>query len=383
MSQAEDDVALTLVHTADWHLGKKFPGFSPEQAKRLMRARLEVLERIFGLAEARQADAVLCAGDLFDVPMPGEEWWQGLLETLKKQQSTRDIFLLPGNHDALIDGSVWDPKACRFRAELPPHVKVVDKKNATYPLKGGATLIASPCFSVSGQEDLALALPDRAPGDEGIRIGMVHGSTFDMPGHQVPFPIAKDAAERRGLDYLAIGDTHAFREVPPDARIKTVYPSSPEPGTFDEQDAGYVALVLVKRNRSVRLEKERVAAWTWRDKLVTSLEELEAVAALPDLRKMVLRLRFDARLTPAEMETAEALLSALEGDAARPGKVGILQVDKSGLVLDPRDLATVFADAPEEVQATVRLLEAKVGTQEGAVALRAIQLLYQMMRRAS
>jgi DNA repair exonuclease SbcCD nuclease subunit len=382
MRLAEDDVALTLVHTADWHLGKKFPGFSPEHAQKLMRARLEVLDKIFGLAEAHQADAVLCAGDLFDVPRPEDEWWQGLLEKLKKQDPRRPIYLMPGNHDALIDGSVWDPKACKFRAELPAHVFVVDQKNARYPLKDGATLVASPCFSVSGQEDLALALPPREPADEGIRIGMVHGSTFDMPELQAPFPIAKDAAERQGFDYLAIGDTHAFREVPPNARIPTVYPSSPEPGTFAETEAGYVALVFVKRNRSVRLEKVRVAEWTWREEVVRSLEDLERVVARPDLRKLVLRVRLQARLTATEMARAEALLEQLAGTVAVPGKVGILQLDRSGLELELRDLEDVFAAAPDGVRATARALQAKVDSQEGEVARRAIYLLQRMMRSA-
>ena len=66
----ENDVALTLLHTADWHLGRRFPAFDPEQELRLTRARLEVVGRILDLAHSRAVDAVLCAGDLFDQPAP-------------------------------------------------------------------------------------------------------------------------------------------------------------------------------------------------------------------------------------------------------------------------------------------------------------------------
>jgi hypothetical protein len=51
----EDDVALTLVHTADWHLGMRFRGFSDEQELELMRARLDVVEQIFGVADRHRA----------------------------------------------------------------------------------------------------------------------------------------------------------------------------------------------------------------------------------------------------------------------------------------------------------------------------------------
>ena len=40
--------------------------------------------------------------------------------------------------------------------------------------------------------------------DDKIRIGLVHGSTFDAVDCQTNFPIAKDAAALRGFDYLAI-----------------------------------------------------------------------------------------------------------------------------------------------------------------------------------
>src|SRR5687767_14581486 len=74
----EDDVALTIVHTADWHLGKTFPGFSQADQETLSRARLSVIDRILAVAENRQADAILCAGDLFDDATPAEIWWRPL-----------------------------------------------------------------------------------------------------------------------------------------------------------------------------------------------------------------------------------------------------------------------------------------------------------------
>ena len=48
----EKDVALKILHTADWHLGRRFPSFSEEDEAKLTRARIEAVDRLFGLAES-------------------------------------------------------------------------------------------------------------------------------------------------------------------------------------------------------------------------------------------------------------------------------------------------------------------------------------------
>ena len=45
-----EDVVLRLLHTADWHLGRRFPSFPEEAQKKLSRARMEVISRILDVA---------------------------------------------------------------------------------------------------------------------------------------------------------------------------------------------------------------------------------------------------------------------------------------------------------------------------------------------
>ena len=59
-----------------------------------------------------------------------------------------------------------------------------------------------------------------------VRIGCVHGCTFDMDGYETNFPICRDAYVQRGLDYLAIGDPHSFRHVTATSSVPTVYPGA-------------------------------------------------------------------------------------------------------------------------------------------------------------
>jgi DNA repair exonuclease SbcCD nuclease subunit len=381
--EEDGDVALKLLHTADWHLGMRFPSFSEEDQLTLMRARMDVLDRIFGVAEANAVDAVLCAGDLFDDPLPDEVWWRGLCDKLHARAwAGRPVFLLPGNHDPLHPRSVYHPDHA-FRRALPNWVHVVDSDDFTHALHEGAVLHAVPCRNFAGQSDLWKLLPARQDGDERIRVGMVHGQTVDIPGFQTNFPIAHDAAAQRGLDYLAIGDTHAFREVPPGARFPMVYPSAPEQTKFGEQDVGYVALVFFPRGRRrPMIRREKVGRWSWVERTCTSLDDLRTLATSEDLRRMVLRLRLELRVDPEGYAEVERLLRVLAGTDATHGRVGVMQIERAGLELDTKDIEAAFEDLPEVLQATVARLRAAEDAARREVAQRALYHLYQLVREA-
>ena len=152
-------MALKILHTADWHLGRRFPSLSEQDEVKLTRARIEAVDRLLGLAESFSVNAVLCAGDLFDEPTPAETWWRGLLRLFERRNWTdRPVFLLPGNHDPLEPNSVWDASH-PFRRALPPWVHVVDSDNYQFPLSDEAVVYGAPCRSQAGADDLALRLP--------------------------------------------------------------------------------------------------------------------------------------------------------------------------------------------------------------------------------
>lgn len=355
----DEDIVLKLLHTADWHLGMTFGRFREEHQKKLTRARLEVVDRILHMADHFKVDAVLCAGDLFDVPDPTREWWDGLLKTLHKRAGwTRPVFLLPGNHDPLTPTSVYSDDH-PFRRGLPGFVHVVDRDDFTYELGPDAVLHAIPCRSRAGQSDPTEKIPERAPGDQRIRIGLAHGTTFELDGQQMNFPIRRDAARLRGLDYLAVGDTHSFREVQTGPLHPTLYPSAPEPTRFGEDDSGFVAVVYFPRARGVRLrvEKQRVARWTWRSVTCRSLDELRALKA-EDLVQTVLELTLALTVSLPEHEEVEAIVAELDGTAAAIGRAGVLVVDQAGLQLQASG-AAFPTDLPDVLKTVVTQLEAQ------------------------
>src|ERR1700684_3299483 len=116
------DVVLKLLHTADWHLGRRFPTFPEEGQKKLSRARMDVVARILEVARRNTVNAVLCVGDIFDDSDPSPDFWEGLARTFRNHAGQHPpLFLIPGNHDPLTPESVWAPGHA-FRARLPEWV---------------------------------------------------------------------------------------------------------------------------------------------------------------------------------------------------------------------------------------------------------------------
>ncbi len=379
---AKDDIMLKLLHTADWHLGRRFRNFSEEGALKLSRARLEVLDRILLAADRYAVDAVLCAGDLFDEPHPASEWWEQCAARLAKNGSSkRPVFLLPGNHDPLTADSVW-ASGHKFRSLLPEWVHVVDRDNFEHELANGAVLYAVPCMSKAGQRDPTESIPQRAAGDNRIRVGMVHGSTFDAKDWQTNFPIHADAVLARGLDYLALGDTHGFRFVPPNRQHPpTIYPGAPEATAFDETDPGFVAVVFINRQRVATVRQESVARWTWEETTVTTLAELRNLVHRPDLSDRVLRLHVNMKVSAPEYDEAETLLDELQGTAARHARVGVLELDRQGLELETSTVDQYCEELPDVLRSAVsRLKTAAEIPAQRLVAERALFHLYRSSR---
>ena len=87
---------MKLLHTSDWHLGKRledFPRIEEQQA---------VLQEICELAEREQVDAVLVAGDLFDNFNPPTDAVDLFYKTLKRltNNGRRPVIAIAGNHDS-------------------------------------------------------------------------------------------------------------------------------------------------------------------------------------------------------------------------------------------------------------------------------------------
>ncbi|MFD2202218.1 metallophosphoesterase family protein [Shivajiella indica] len=98
---------MKILHTADWHLGKRLQEYSrlEEQHK--------VLQEIIDIADKEQVDLILLAGDIFDSFNPNHEAVELLYKTLKRLSNNgkRPIIAISGNHDSTQFIEAPDPLA--------------------------------------------------------------------------------------------------------------------------------------------------------------------------------------------------------------------------------------------------------------------------------
>lgn len=87
---------MRILHTADWHLGKKLDFFSRIEEQK------EVMAEICQIADQEDVDLVVVAGDLFDTFNPTVEATELLYKTLKKltNNGKRPVIAIAGNHDS-------------------------------------------------------------------------------------------------------------------------------------------------------------------------------------------------------------------------------------------------------------------------------------------
>lgn len=87
---------MKILHTADWHLGKRLDYISRLDEQK------EVLAEICLIADEQQVDLVIVAGDLFDAFNPSVEATELLYQTLKRltKDGTRPVLAIAGNHDS-------------------------------------------------------------------------------------------------------------------------------------------------------------------------------------------------------------------------------------------------------------------------------------------
>jgi DNA repair exonuclease SbcCD nuclease subunit len=282
-------MTVRFVHAADLQLGKVCSTIAGDAGAVLRRARFEAARALVELAEARRADFVVVAGDVFDHEDPRSETVRQAFDALR---GPIPVYLLPGNHDPCSLVSVY--RTPLWAEERPENVHVLATTAPVEPAPG-AVLLPCPLASKHVFHDPTRHLEAGFGPSAAIRIGVAHGPVDtvhrrgDRPAANV---IPADRAARGALDYLALGDLHSLRTV--DAR--TWYPGTPEPCRFTEDKPGHVLVVDIAAKGAIpEVEPVHLARTTWSswreaihtaedvDGLAAKLEALEPASTLLEL----------------------------------------------------------------------------------------------------
>ena len=126
---------IRILHTGDLHLDSPFRGLTPEKARLRREEQRSLLQRIAVLAQEREVDVVLIAGDLFDGDSVYYETTRMLADSFAAMPA--QIFIAPGNHDPFSEFSPyasvrWPENVHIFRSEYFQRVELPEKNAVIY-----------------------------------------------------------------------------------------------------------------------------------------------------------------------------------------------------------------------------------------------------------
>ncbi len=365
-----------FLHTSDWQIGMKAVN-AGRQGDRVRAERLRAAERVVEIAHREGVGVILITGDIFEDNAVDRVLVRQVGDILKAFRG--EVFLLPGNHDPYVPGSVWGHPVWE---ESPSLRVLVDREPVSVD---GATLYPCPLLEkYSLRSPLTGVLAQEAAG---ICVGLVHGNVSGLEAGDVDFPIPRDAAARHGLDYVALGHWHSYARFEVEGACRMAYCGTHETTKFGERDSGNVVLVEIAERGSVpELKPIRSGGLRWLDWEVSvgSKEDLKALRQRLDgeaePQDCLLRLRVSGCLPSDGFEA----LQEIEEVLAAQYLVGAL--DRSQLRASPEESAWVDALPEGPFQAVGRhLLEAMASAQdhrETQVTKEALLTLFELQEKA-
>ncbi len=311
------NIHMKILHTADWHLGKKL-----ESINRLEEQR-QVLQEITEIADAEDVDAVLVAGDIFDVFNPASEAVDLFYQTIKKlsKEGQRAVVAIAGNHDSPDRFEAPDPlaRACGIILSGYPSTIITPFELASglaitksapgfielqlprvdHPLR----LLLTPYANeyrlkrFLGKEDSGEALrnllerhwstiAEEYCDDQGINILLAHlffsdkaQKVFEEPEEEKPILHVGGAQViwtenvPEKVDYVALGHLHRRQEIDR-GTTPVVYAGSPLSYSFSESNQSKsVSIIECQPNEAV--EYKKVPLKSGRPVLRARFEEIE------------------------------------------------------------------------------------------------------------
>jgi DNA repair exonuclease SbcCD nuclease subunit len=226
---------MRFLHTADWQIGMK-AAHAGAASLRVRDARIESATRIMDAAQSEGAEFLLLAGDTFENNAIDRVLVQKIGDILA--HFGKPVYILPGNHDPLDTGSVWEHPVWSSHANL--HVL---RESRPVKLPSGL-LFPCPVFRTRSKSDPTDWIAEED--SQTIRIGVAHGAVEGNPLIEPSLPVRRNAFARARLDYLALGHWHSVASYDDsDGGIRMAYSGTHEPTSFRERDSGNVLIVEI------------------------------------------------------------------------------------------------------------------------------------------
>lgn len=372
-------MAITFLHTGDWHIGKPFGGFPNEQAANLRRARLDAIERLAEIAREGGASDVLVAGDMFDRPSLADRDLRAPFGQMKSHAGLV-WHVIPGNHDPAVQGGIWE----RARRDgLPTNVRL-HLESLPVEITQACWLLPAPLTVKAMAHDPTAWMDGAATPVGALRIGLAHGSVQGFGSERgASIEISPDRPKRAGLDYLALGDWHGARQIGP----RAWYAGTPEPDGFLDNAPGCALLVTVQGGDAAPLISRReIGTFRWLQREIHTIRPSDLAALEGEIeglgaraRQVLLAVDVRGRVSLEQDRDVRSRLDRLDGRVFHLS--GRFEHMSLGVVAD--DVARLTAGSLREIGRDLADVAADSEHPESAVAARALRHLFDMTENAT
>ncbi|HZH88671.1 MAG TPA: exonuclease SbcCD subunit D [Chitinophagaceae bacterium] len=378
---------MRILHTADWHLGKKLDHFPRHEEQQ------QVLEEIVQIADDKNVDVVLIAGDLFDNFNPSNESLELYYQTLKAltNNGKRPVFAIAGNHDSPDKINTTDVLARSlgifcfgypqqelqkvtgnpFFEILKTTADFTEIKLAKYDFP--FRIIHTPYANEQrlrqvfefGEEDMALnealknhwsQITDEHCNDKGVNLLMTHlfmiGRTedkadFDEPEGERPLSLGNatlinSSIVPKNIQYVALGHLHKYIRWE-NENTQFVYSGSPLSYSFSEaKQTKHVVLLDIFPNEKPKIEKIPLKKGKTIQRLVAqNVDDAIRLLEIHSEDLIELTIHTDEFLTQEELKTLRAHHAEIIRLIPQPKEVKERMIDDSKS-MDEQDIESLF-----------------------------------------
>ncbi len=277
---------MKFILFSDLHLDAPFQWAPVALGRKLRRALRETLDRICALASERGADAVFCAGDLYEQENFTPDTAEYLRTTFANIAPVK-VFITPGNHDW------YGPASLYQRVPWSSNVHVFTEASLVpVPLEKGLTLWGAAHRAPANTDNFLQGF--RVEG-QGAHVALFHGSERGFLTEQgegkAPHAPFRDADVREaGFLHAFVGHYH----VPKDDQWVT-YAGSPQALAFGE-GAGKAVVVTIANGKITRTRAD-VSSIAFHDIEVDVSEATTMSQIVARARAAVATMRGLARIT--------------------------------------------------------------------------------------
>ena len=248
----DSNMALHIIHTADWHLGQSFFGYDREEEHDAF------LAWLVGLLAEREVDVLLISGDVFDVANPSaasQRRFFRFLREANRHNPALQVVIIAGNHDSAARLEAPAPLLEEWNTSivgLLPRTEAgeIDYHSLLIPLFNKERKREALCLAVPYLRQGDYPSPEEEPNTYVAGVGRLYRELYQYA----------NTRRKKGEALVAMGHLHATgAELSDDDRSERVIMGGLESvgvEAFDEE-LSYVALGHIHRAQAVG-EREAV-----------------------------------------------------------------------------------------------------------------------------